>query len=385
MKWILLVEQDETLRQHLGQTLAAAGRFRLASSASWQDACLQLGMRRFDVALLGEQQPLQQTIDSLRMIQTDLPVVALSGDDQRTVITNGNGSLQAVLPSSQLAEQADRVLTSAIRSEVSQKGGSHPKLHTGRLPVNKFMVLPVLEEAELDENIDTYIFGHESGLIAHYGLLTERQAAAISVVAQRSWSADDSPVMLQFLQVPGRRRQWLVYSRAVGSGYLLSLVAWPHTAPSMLRRQAEALALKLSEMVGVKIPLQSQARSARDSDSASVTPSFAILWRPIERLPTVLHIPLRRTLERIARENNCQLEHLQVESAFVHMVVTCPAGKTAIWATHQFKTGSEAAIREQFGVQATLWARGYFASETRRPLSQMELDLYLERSLGQRV
>ena len=107
--------------------------------------------------------------------------------------------------------------------------------------------------------------------------------------------------------------------------------------------------------------------------------SYAIVWRPIRPIPKSLHIPLRRAIERLATANACTLGFTSVHEKLIHLVVTCPPGRDSTWAAYLFKNGSEDTIQKEYGVTATLWDTGFYAVESSEPLSEAELNLFLER------
>ena len=107
--------------------------------------------------------------------------------------------------------------------------------------------------------------------------------------------------------------------------------------------------------------------------------SFAIVWRPLKKLPPALEIPLRRALERLAATNGCGLQQVTVQSELIHLVVTCPPGRDSAWAAYLFKNGSEEIIQQEYSVNASLWETGYYATESEQPLSEAELNLFLQR------
>jgi hypothetical protein len=100
----------------------------------------------------------------------------------------------------------------------------------------------------------------------------------------------------------------------------------------------------------------------------------------MELLPSHLHIPLRRAISRLAVANACVLTHVQVQVDLVQLVVTVPPGREASWAAYLFKNGSEQTIHQEFELRGSLWETGFYAIESTEPLSEAELNLFLDSS-----
>ncbi|MCZ7670100.1 MAG: transposase [Chloroflexi bacterium] len=90
---------------------------------------------------------------------------------------------------------------------------------------------------------------------------------------------------------------------------------------------------------------------------------------------------MRRALERLAATNGCGLQQVSVQPEPIHLVVTCPPGRDSAWAAYLFKNGSEEIIQQEFNVTANLWETGYYATESEEPLTETELNLFLERDV----
>jgi hypothetical protein len=76
-------------------------------------------------------------------------------------------------------------------------------------------------------------------------------------------------------------------------------------------------------------------------------------------------------------ENNCRLTHLSVSPTIVHLVICCPAGRTAAWAVFLMKSGINKEIEERFGTRPSIWQKGFYATESTQPLSDAELKMML--------
>ena len=383
MKRILIVEPDEQFATRLFQVLVDVGDFSVSSTPTMREACLVVAQESHDLAFVPVEQG-TSLIRSLRSLQRDLRLVVVVptpdvelpaafrpvvqgklartrvGSDVRTVLERAFGARQ--LP----PVTADR---SAAEQEAVDGGLTLPEL---------------LQSVPLDEEVLTALLSQEEALLAHGGTLDEEQASAIARRLAVTWEPSHT-AQIQFIRLRSRTSDLLLYTRPVGKEHLLTLAARPNTLVGKLRRQANSIAAKVGPLVngGLAGAPDRPAPVARRPGGQHVPEqrSYAIVWRPRERLNEMLHIPLRRALERIAAANACVLTHLEVEEDLVHVVTACPPGRSSAWAAHIFKQGAEAEIQKQFGMEAPLWEKGYYASESAEPLGQKELNLFLKRGV----
>jgi len=380
MKQLLILEPLENFQQKLVEALRAAGKYGLTVTENFQDGLLGLAEKRHDLALLPAELAISTSlISDMRQVQPDLRVVLLTSGQSTEELGAALVQSQGALLRQQLSQDLDNVLAAALKKNVQLESlDEHSALDSD-------VVMPFLQQLEIGENIQTMMLAHPSGVIALRGELTLAQATAIALLVRRTWADASYPVQIQFFHIPGQTGDWLIFSRAINDTYVVILVAWPHAAVSLLRAQAEELVYALGHLVAGKFEVEQAAMLQIAGNSPRDSKTYAMVWRPIDRLPGFMHIPVRRTLERIAQGDACIIRSLAVTSELVHMVVTCPPGRNTIWVAHVFKSGSETEIREQFGVKATLWAKGYYATESSEPLSEAELNLFLERSQAEAV
>jgi hypothetical protein len=170
----------------------------------------------------------------------------------------------------------------------------------------------------------------------------------------------------------------LLYTRYIIDKFLLTLVSLPETPLNELRRRADQLAGILRDtLTGEAIML----------DPPVVEPSertnYAVVWRPVNPLPSALHIPLRRIIERLAAANGCMLTYIKVRAELVHLVVNCPLEHSSSWMVVLFKSGTEEAIQKEYGVSINLWEPGYYVEESAEPLTEAALRLFLQKHRNQ--
>ncbi|GAB4158436.1 MAG: hypothetical protein Fur0021_28290 [Candidatus Promineifilaceae bacterium] len=383
---ILLLEPDERQRQAAAGALRRAGISELSLASNWRQACLLLGQQPYNLALISEAAGSADLVRALRLIQADLRVVLLTANDQEAnclPMANTQGALSYPKLQSEAAALAE-----ALRQRVQPMAAAQ----TSAPPLPISQMRDVLKQTITDESIENSLIALETGLVVSRGALSERLAAAIAVIVRHCWNDASFPVQVQFLHLPTLSGDHVVYAQRVqveGHGQpelLLILLARPSTSMGVLREQADRAVQRLrvardAVMSPAALPAANREIMS-DGESGRVERSYAIAWHPVAPLPAVLHIPLRRVLERLANAGSCHLHYLNITPDLVHMVATCPPGGNSIWLAQHFKNGSEAEIQKQFGVNAQLWARGYFARESNTPLSSAEINLFLERSLA---
>ncbi|MBK9053555.1 MAG: hypothetical protein IPL78_22440 [Chloroflexi bacterium] len=66
-------------------------------------------------------------------------------------------------------------------------------------------------------------------VLAFAGDLTNEQATLIAARCQQTWQEGEMTAQMQFYRLPGRVGELLLYSRPIGDGYFLRLVAPPTT------------------------------------------------------------------------------------------------------------------------------------------------------------
>ena len=403
---ILLLDPDDSQRRETAGVLKRAGISNLSLAANWRQACLLLGQQPTNLALISEAAASADLVRALRLIQADLRVALLTANDE-AANPLPLANIQGALSYGRLQSAAGPALAEVQRQRVLP--ASAPQSAAPPLPISQMR--DILKQGITDEAIENSLIALDTGLVVSRGALSERLAAAIAVIVRHCWSDASFPVQLQFLHLPMLSGDHIVYAqriRAEGRGQsdlLLILLSRPATGMSLLREQAERVAQQLRAASAATMPPEASrppSAAANGEDVAngavangavangavvngtfgSISRTYAIAWHPVAPLPAVLHIPLRRVLERLADAGRCDLHYLNITPDLVHMVATCPPGGNSIWLAQHFKNGSETEIQKQFGVNARLWTSGYFARESNTPLSAAEINLFLERSLA---
>ncbi len=378
---ILIVEADQTFAKKLTQALKKAGPYNIVTAPDIKEASLLLSRQKRDLAFI----PLvedDEAVRALRRIQPDLRLVLVMPTANLAVPDAYAGKVQAVLLKSHVDTDLPTVLKSAARQPMIIEENGIPK--TGQLPdLETAVILSALQQTPLGKLVQTVIFAHKTNLLAHWGELNITQAATVALIAGEKWRAESNSTVIQFIHLAARAGDLLLYSCAVADTFLLTLVALPETPIRELRQLAKAEAAKLKQVLQGKTLQDTRAETVAAAPNGQHN-AYAIVWRPIRPIPKSLHIPLRRAIERLATANACTLSFTSVHEKLIHLVVTCPPGRDSTWAAYLFKNGSEDTIQREYGVAASLWNTGFYAVESSTPLSEAELNLFLEQEHSRR-
>lgn len=377
IKHILVLEPDRTFALRLMRALSRMGDFHVSLVPTLKEACLQLVQNDQDLAFIPVTEG-AKIIRSLRAVQPNLRLILVtpSGDEEIPVTYSGN--VQGVLIKSLVDVELETLVENVARQPVVP-----PRRDTAVPPdptrsLDTALLIATLQEARLGRLLQTVVFARGSKLLAYWGELNEREAAAVALHVGEGWAGNTLPSRLQFIHLPARAGDLLLFTHRVSESFLVTLVALPEAPLTEVRQQARRMAKKLTAVVEGRV--LAQTGLLENGFGAGQRPSFVIVWRPDELLPSQLHIPLRRAISRLAVANACVLTHVQVQADLVQLVVTVPPGRDASWAAYLFKNGSEQTIHYEFELHGSLWETGFYATESTEPLSDAELRLFLDSS-----
>lgn len=373
-KHILILEPDVTFAARLEEALRRSGAFVVTTVATVKEACLRLVRERQEIVFMTVTES-AQVIRALRVFQPDLRLVLMTPTAETQVPAVYLGQVQGVLIKSLVDVELPMVMAAALNQPFLPSGPAPVrKAPAAVLPPATDAILAILQQAKLGRLVQSVVFSQEAQLLAHWGELTPTEAATVALHVVEAWDRAAHPVRVQFVHLPARAGDLLLYSCSVAKDYLLTLVALPETPLNELRSRSDKILAPLIKIVkGSTDPLPRLQTGPLNGRT-----SYAIVWRPVRPLPLFLHIPLRRALERLAAANACVLTHTLVRPELVHLVATCPPGRDSAWAAYLFKNGSEQIIQQQFGAAATLWDKGFYAVESADPLGAAELNIFLE-------
>lgn len=371
----LILNPDEQFATQLFSALAQLGSHSVSSTPVFREACLIVSQQPQDVVFIPYEN-YESVLESLRFLQPSLRVVVTVDEAQAEL--PAADIVQGVLVRSQLHSQLPAVLLEALARPVPPPPNGQPLR-----ALNENSLTALLQRTIDDERLLSIVLAEKGQVMAHAGTLDDQQAGRVAQRVQNGWENEEGgTAQIQFISLPGRVSELMLYSRPVGNSRLLSLTALPEMTVTPLRQRADALARQLASIGAA--PAEQAEPEVPPVAPLLTTPAepevntIAIIWRPVAPLPPVLSIPLRRALERIAERRACVLNALDIRPDYVHLLVTCPPGRDSAWVAHRFKTGSETEIQKQFGVQAALWQRGYFAAASPEPFSERQIQLYLE-------
>ena len=370
---ILILDPDKTFTVQLAQQIRANGFTSVLAAPTLRDARFHQARNNISLAFVPASGD-DKVIQALRSRQPNLRIVLMTPSPDYQVPELFSGKVQAVLIKSHLEADLPDILDNAFNQPLI-KGQTKP-LSLPKRP-DTALLIAVLQQANLGQLIQTAVFAKKDRVVAHWGQLNDTEVAAIALRVGETWPTETQNVRVQFHRLPARSGDRLIYSRCIEDAYLLTLVALPETPLTSLRIEADQIADHLAEAMHGRDMFDTPLRAYTHNKQQPHT--FAIVWRPLKKLPPALEIPLRRALERLATTNGCGLQQVSVQPELVHLVVNCPPGRDSAWAAYLFKNGSEEIIQQEYSISANLWETGYYATESEEPLSETELNLFLQR------
>jgi hypothetical protein len=375
---LLILEPDKEFAARLVKLLDGLQPAQVSVVANIKEACLRLVLEKQDLALI-PLLDLEQSLQALRDVQPDLRLVIVAPTAGAAIPETFSGKVQGVLLKSHLEADLATVLKNALDQPLLIAKSVSDRIASKGPPLDIAILIAALQRAKLGRLVHSAVLARGTILLAHWGELHQTQAAAVASHAGEAWQSLPGTARIRFLHLPARAGDMLLYTRRIHEDHLLTLVALPETPISELRAQSEPVLSGLHDVITGKASHLVVTGDPSRYDTTG-NRSYAIVWRPVEALPTSLHIPLRRAIARLATTNACVLRHNVVQSELVQLVVTCPPGRDSAWAAYLFKNGSEETIQQEFNVEANLWDTGYYAVESSDPLSESELNLFMEHS-----
>lgn len=363
MRRVLIIDADKQFATDLWVALRKLGDFKVTIARTLNEACLALIQETQDLAFL----PLDhddRPIRSLLVLQSDLHIVLTTSTIATSPSESISGKTDGILPKDRLDTALPGILAivfDQLKSAVDTPS-AHAAIHTGILG-------PRVQAALLLQG---------KKLVTYWGKLSKAEANLISETVNEGWTEAEKNTQVQFLRLPEQGHVLLLYTRVISpkhpinreKRYLFTLVAAPEVSLSWLRTRADKLVENLSSI------MYTAATPAKPTTIAN-TPTYAIVWSTEQPITATQISPVRHTLERIAIANACALTHIDVQPQLVHIVVTCPPGRSSGWAVHTLKSGSDEAIRQEFKQTRPVWHVGHYARESTEPLTPAELNIFL--------
>lgn len=419
MKRILIVQSDDEQAKNLSATIAAQGEATVSFASTVREACLLVAQAPYDIVLVDDEE-LEGAQRALHALQPDLPLKSLSlndlgsengmrleelfsylfddagekkpqadltGADDTLVMSTSETLVDAVRDAGAEDTIIDGRPKTLLDETLVQRPEASPSLTQAELQTSaggddqRRRLADALDEASRTERVVGCLLTSGGEHVAFGGNLTQVQLQAVAQRIGHTWR-DSGTALIQFISLSEPAADYALYTRpTVRNNQQLTLVAAPDIDAGRLRRSADDMAGKLVSLSG--IPARKKAQEPQLVATHSATPeapakrSFALIFQPRRSLPRVMQDAVQHALQDVAARAGCSLKHLDVSADLVHIVTRCSGDHGSGWVAQLYKQGVEKRIQDQFGVQAQLWRKGFYATESEQPLSDVELRLFL--------
>ncbi|HZD11434.1 MAG TPA: hypothetical protein VE553_08840 [Candidatus Binatia bacterium] len=404
MKRILIVESDEELRNRLSEAVMAVGDYQVSQAITVREACLLIAQKPHHLAILPAADA-PSARRALHALQPDLPLGVVTTGEAESPLDQDGGAIRGIISAEHPQEGLRELLEQAAPEEREALTNTMIEVHPERPPDDtvvstpslpempeeapseevpaddrEFRLRQALEDAADNDKILGAVLASPDAVIMHGGALSGDQVEAIADRVSQTWR-EDSSALLQFMRPPDRSSDLLLFTRPTLGAQLLTLAAAPDLNLARLRRVADAVVSELAHLDDAESEGASESDLV-DKDVFHTEPaagdSFALLFQARRPLPPALQTAVGEALQEVASAAGCTLLYQQVAADLVHLVTSCPGQRGSGWLAHLYKQGIEERIQAKFGVPAHLWRRGFYATESERPLSDVELKLFAE-------
>lgn len=403
MKQILVVGVDAELSQTVEALAAGVPEVTFSPAQTVREACLLIAQKPYDLVLTSAEQA-ADVRRAIQALQPSMQVVAIEREgtalerDDADVFSPANlrdalGPLLGleVVPEESAATDNGHVANTLVQGAAAAVSGdetvepSAEEVDGGAKAVPDaaqegvhWPKIEVLEQIANIEKIVGVLVTEGAAIGAVSGTLSDGQLHAVAQRVHDTWQ-DGGSALMQFLRSEEQPAQLLLYSKQAGATRLLTVAALPDYPVTRLRRVADGLANALARGNGeqanhTKAPAVVDTKSFHSAKGAGDT--YAMIFQTRRPMPAALQVAVRRALQDVADEKKCGLLHQQVEAQIVHIVTRCPDAEGSAWLANLYKRGVEERLEKQFGVHAHLWKRGFYAAESERPLSDVEIRLF---------
>lgn len=394
MKRILVIEPDEKYAQRLLTVLKAANLYTISMVKTMREAALLLAQQSHDLALA----PLadgENLVKSLRAVQADLRIVlTTTAAGQQQLPAGVQGSLLMPLLEVDLPALVGDALTQELKA-------SAPAARSSGVSLDLTPIKEILQQNHWPEPMQAAVLSYGSKRLVSWGVLSKPELSALVSEVDHHWrSQPRQPQETQILfwsREADSANSFVVYTRPTIYGLLLTIVAVSQLTITELRLQADGVAAKLNglalppaapETPIIAEPLTPSPPPLRPKNGATTAAppaptgsgkTYAAIWRAAQPLAAAVLPRLEAILQEISQENGCLIKNKLLQADLVHLVVTCPPGRSSAWTTHLLKQQSETRLKEEFELEGSVWSKGYYASETNALLSESEIQLFLEK------
>jgi len=398
MKRILVIESDETYAQRLLTLLKITGQYGVSLVKTMREAALLLAQQPHDLALAPMSDG-DNLVRSLRSVQANLRIVLTTPRANIPPPSELPADIQGVL----LMPLLEVDLLGLVRDALSQEVKPTATIVEPKgLGVDAALLEEILKTSSWAEPVQAALLSYQAKRLASWGVLSKPELSALASQVDHDWH--NEPRQPQDAQIQfwggdvGVTNPFVIYTRLTVQGLLLSIVAVSQLTITELRLQSDAVAEKIAAQLPPPAPVEEIADSPVEDETEVTQPgvaetavrpaatlitssgkTYTTIWRTLSPLPEAVLHQLEPIFQEIAEDNGCLIKHKLLRPDLVHLVVACPPGRNSVWLVHLLKQQSEARLATAFDQEASLWAKGYYATESSSLLSDSEIQLFLDR------
>ncbi len=378
MRHILVLESDSEIASRIARTISEDGDTDSLVVNSARAAYYEITKRYFDLAIIPVDDS-ESIARNLRALQPDLPIVVTTPEIDihpfKDYSEGFAGAIRTPRLEVDLPVVFKRIWLLNDRPRIAKRS-----LMPGDEPISN-EELSILWHEEIAADIALQVvLSRKGNVVAYAGSQDDALIKQVASQVGASWTGSLQSAQVKYLVPLGWQEPVVVYTCEAG-GYLLSIVADNNADIGELRNQAKRFAVVFAQSRTYQDAPKGRSGAEVGKTGSIVGPiTYALVFWPIEPLPATVRKVVRFGIRKLAMENVCELKHLSVEAGYIHLLASCPPGRSSGWVVQLFKEGTEKEIQAQFGFSPRLWADSYFATETRQPLSDAELALIQRRA-----
>ena len=362
MEYALIIDTDIPFTRRLRQSLAKIRQIKVIVVPTVDDAQLAIMRQPQDWIFIPAEEACKTAV-SLQNLQPDARIIVITAQKSDGLPAVCTDKVKGIV----CRQWSENDLRELMETAVNATPFYAPT------PLDTAVLIAALQRVELDQVVQTAVIAHNNNYLAHWGRLNITQARYVVRLVSSEWLPAKSQTRLQFMSLSEGGDDLLLYTRRVSEHDYFILTALPEAPLYELRQRADGLTAVLHNLLHGKAVMSTDDIMY----SAEGENSYAIVWRSIRPLPTTLHQPVKTAIERLATASACRLIYTDVQPEYVHLVVSCPSQKDSGWASTLFKNGSEETIQQQSNANTPLWDSGFYATDSKRPLTDLELRLFL--------
>ncbi|HUM72276.1 MAG TPA: hypothetical protein PLK31_25920, partial [Chloroflexota bacterium] len=208
---ILILEPDKEFADRLVQALHEVGSFSITVVPTLKEACLHLVQSPKEMAFVPIHEGAKIT-RSLRAIQPDLRLILITPTADVDIPVTYSGRVQGVLIKPLLAVDLPAMMQEALAQPFYVREVAEDEAPAPGQTLDTAVLVSTLHQAEWGHFVKGAIFAREQKLLAYWGDLNERECATVALHVGKGWSDTASWERLQFLHLPARAGDLLLYT-----------------------------------------------------------------------------------------------------------------------------------------------------------------------------